>query len=254
MLIKLTEKCSMGCRHCMNDAKAIGKEMSLDVLKDSLKFMRKTGTDIVLIVTGGEPTEHSKFSDCLKLIIDHAADGIACGITVTTNGVWMAENPEKFNKLCDYAELKGVELLWQVTTVREYYPKQIDITKSVYRRKNVTVCTDIEAMYPQGRALTNKLPWQSKCSKCFNVRAIAKQVDNCKFGDIVKLLFLRGKMCTPHIKVNGDIGLGESDLCPPIASIYDDEKEIVKKIRNCKCNKCSIVNDKLPENIRRLLF
>lgn len=207
MMIKITEKCSMGCKHCMNDAKATGKEMSIETLKDVLAFLEKSRTDLMLIVTGGEPTEHSKFMECMQLIIDHSSDSVSNVVTVTTNGVWMAENPADFNRLNKYAEEKDVELLWQVSTIAEYYPKKIDITKKVYRHKKVTICTTIEKIYPQGRALTNKIPWQAVGSKCFNVRAISKQIKDCTLNGICTTLMLHAKFCTPHIKIDGGIGL-----------------------------------------------
>lgn len=34
MLLKITEACSMGCSHCVNDAKPDGEHMTLKVLED----------------------------------------------------------------------------------------------------------------------------------------------------------------------------------------------------------------------------
>lgn len=41
MLIKITEKCSMECPHCMNNATANGKEMELKTFIDTLNFINK---------------------------------------------------------------------------------------------------------------------------------------------------------------------------------------------------------------------
>ena len=109
-------------------------------------------------------------------------------------------------------------------------------------------------MYPQGRALDNNLPWDSRCSKCFNVRSISHQIpESSTLKDIEHHLLTYAKFCTPHIKINGDIGLGESDLCPSCASIYDDMETIMEKIRNFKCHKCDHVNEKLPNLYKKLL-
>lgn len=41
MIIDLTYSCKMGCSHCMSDCKPEGKNMSIQVLKDSLDFLKK---------------------------------------------------------------------------------------------------------------------------------------------------------------------------------------------------------------------
>ena len=74
-----------------------------------------------------------------------------------------------------------------------------------------------------------------------------------QLGDIERVLMGRMMFCTPHIGVDGSIKLGESDLCPVCASIYDDMETIMAKIRGFKCHGCDHVNSRLPELYRRLL-
>ena len=59
---------------------------------------------------------------------------------------------------------------------------------------------------------------------------------------------MHGKFCTPVIAPNGDIKVGESALCPSVASIYDPDDEIMRKIRETKCHQCKIAWEKLKEN------
>ena len=61
------------------------------------------------------------------------------------------------------------------------------------------------------------------------------------------------KYCTPHISVHGEIKLGESDLCPPCATIYDTDKEIIEKIQKFKCSKCDHVNKNLDPKFKKFL-
>ena len=44
----------------------------------------------------------------------------------------------------------------------------------------------------------------------------------------------------PRIGIKGEIGLGESLLCPPVGYITDSELEILAKIRVFHCNQCKI--------------
>ena len=61
MLLKLTEKCSMGCSHCMNSATENGEHMSLDTFKDAIDFIIRNNAYHSIFISGGEPTEHPMF-------------------------------------------------------------------------------------------------------------------------------------------------------------------------------------------------
>jgi hypothetical protein len=108
-------------------------------------------------------------------------------------------------------------------------------------------------MYPQGRAKENGLPWDRKGSHCFNIRAIIKQQTKPDLFGAQIMMAYKGYMCTPHIRVNGDIALGESDLCPPAASIYDEEGTIGQKIKDFHCHQCDFINESLPAEYRRFV-
>ena len=84
------------------------------------------------------------------------------------------------------------------------------------------------------------------------MRALSKQGKD-SLSEIESVLGSRGKICTPHIGIDGAIKLGESDLCPPCASIYDDSNTIIEKIRNFKCSGCNHINDNLPEEYKKFL-
>ena len=59
---------------------------------------------------------------------------------------------------------------------------------------------------------------------------------------------MHGRFCTPVIAPDGDIKVGESALCPSVASIYDTDDKIMKKIRETKCHQCKIAWKRLKEN------
>ena len=256
MLIKITEKCSMKCTHCMNNATSKGKEMDLNTFIDVLNFIKKEDLveNTAIIITGGEPTEHSKFVEFMETLARfYKNENIIAHTTVTTNGFWCLENQEEAKRIVSLFPKSS--FLFQVSADVRYYPKRLDITKRIFREDGFLLCDDcVETLYPQGRALQN---FNDKCfakaSKCFNIRAISKQVPNATLKDIIVTLRNANKICTPHIKINGDIGLGESDLCPICASIYDNSDVIVKKIKDFKCSQCNHINDKLPMIYKQFL-
>lgn len=240
MIIKITEKCSMGCSHCMNNALPTGKHMDFDTFKDAIRFQKQYG-GAFCIISGGEPGEHPEFLDFLKYALLNLP-GIF--ITVTTNGVWMAD---KYNVIANLYDVYDKNLLFQVTTVDEYYPTKINLDNPVYNIPNVIVCKEIENMYGQGRALTNHLEYHNKCSKCMNVRLVAHQLHTHKLDVIVSNLAIKGFFCTPHISITGDIKLGESDLCPTCSNIYKTGEEIVDDILNFHCHQCDHINKNLTQ-------
>jgi organic radical activating enzyme len=242
----------------MNDAQPDGEDMTMQVLDDSLEFLRKNNLGTMLIVSGGEPTEHRNFDEIMNRIIDFSTEsGCIMFITVTTNGELIQNDSERFQGYIKRAKngRNSVELVYQVSADVRYYPRRIQTYKRIFREDGFVLCDDcVEQIYPQGRALDNNIPWKSKASKCFNVRAISKQIPmSASLHDIESTLAQRGYFCTPHIDVHGNIKLGESDLCPVCASIYDSMEDIMEKIRKFKCNQCEHINKNLNDIYKLLL-
>ena len=257
MMVKITEKCTMGCTHCMNAATPDGKHMSLSTFEESLCFLANNELcEQILLITGGEPTEHPEFFKLLDIMFEMQKDfPFLIAVAVTTNGEALQNDHEPYLKSIKVAKEAGIDLFYQVSADVRYYPRRIQTHKRIFREPNIVLCDDcIRWIYPQGRAKENNLDWKANSSKCFNVRAIAHQLpENARLRDIEQLLLQHEKSCTPHIGVNGEIKLGESDLCPACATIYDDMDTIMSKIRNFKCDACDFINNRLPEQYRRLL-
>lgn len=246
MMIKITEHCSMGCIHCMNNATPNNKHMTLDVFKEALEFQRKYGGPFC-IITGGEPTEHPLFTYFLRMAMTELPN---CFVTITTNGLWMQDNKDF---VINMNGMYGNRLTFQVTNDKRYYPIGIHLNDSVFQLDNVVVCDSIESIYPQGRAVDNNIEWESKASKCFNIRAILKQILVKDLRNAIAMLAVKGKFCTPHIDIYGNIKLGESDLCPICSNIIKSHDEIVNDILNFKCNKCDHINCNLSEEYKSII-
>ena len=251
MLIKITEHCSMGCSHCMNNSLPNNKHMSIDVFIDAINFVINNEQDICFI-SGGEPTEHPLFLQMLDKCLNEDRFKV---VVVTTNGKWLEDKYDLVNDYYNkYNNNPSYKLIWQVTNDPKYYPYTLNFNLPAFKVPNVVTVNEINNIYPQGRALENKLKYTAKGSKCFNVRALSKQFkkknSKTSFKDILNYLACLGKFCTPHIGVNGDIKLGESDLCPVCSNIYKSDNEILNDIINFKCHQCDMVNDKL-DSIRK---
>lgn len=242
MLLHITDKCSMGCPHCLGDYKPDGEHMTEQVFRDSIEFILKTNPIVHIALTGGEPTEHPdfvKFMDILFDILDNTPPTLDMPhlVTITTNGFWCLTHPDEAKRIANGSKTVHVE--WQVSADKRYYPIRLDVDNPLFKEARFTLCDDcVTRIYPQGRALDNKIPYQSKAPKCFNLRSVLKQLS---LSSAVTHLLMRGFTCTPSIGINGDIKLGESKLCPSCASIYDDISTIENRIRNFHCHKCEFL-------------
>lgn len=255
MMLKITERCTMGCRHCLNDAKPDGKDMDEKTLIDSLNFLKANNIGRALVLSGGEPTEHRNFDLMMETLINwcYENQGYISILTITTNGENIQKDYKPFVDYRNRLEKVGTMLNYQVSADTRYYPRRIETHKRIFREPGFVLCDNcVESIYPIGRTLENNIPYFRISSQCFNVRALSKQGFNT-LEKIEMVLLSRGKTCTPHIGIDGSIKLGESDLCPTCASIYDDPKDIIDKIQKFKCNKCNHINDKLPEQYKKFL-
>lgn len=76
--ILLTDNCNLHCKMCIR-GKQVGKELDVEAFKCNDFIDKLSEHDVV--VTGGEPTLHSKFIDIVELLCEHAKS-----VTITTNG------------------------------------------------------------------------------------------------------------------------------------------------------------------------
>ena len=257
MLLRITDKCSMQCTHCLGDYTPTGEHMSKQTFIDAIDFIIKTNPIIHIAVSGGEPTEHPQFIEFMEMIknkLENTTPSIPKLVTITTNGFWCIEHPVEAQRISNTPPSSNVSIVWQVSTDKRYYPKPLDINHPLWSNPSFTLCNDcVLQIYPQGRALTNHIPYQSKAPKCFNLRSIMKNAVSpspsiSKLQMATLALLQKGYSCTPSIGIHGEICLGESRLCPPAASIYDSIQEVDNKIIQFRCHKCEFLLS--PEHIK----
>lgn len=246
MLISITEKCRMGCSHCMDDAKADNEDfMDEDTFRKAITFNFKYDPSIT--ITGGEPTEHPRFWEYMQILADCMDKNNICSIT--TNGMNLSN--DDIDKIMELHKSKGT-FAWQVSSIPPYYPIKVNLTKRVFHSPGFCIADKLEKLEPRGRAANHK-DWNFNCKapQCFNLRSIIRSTND--FGLTIKMLRSSGKFCTPQISFDGCIKVGESTLCPAVAHISDSESEIVNKLCQFKCNGCREILSKLPVMYRNAI-
>lgn len=252
MLIDLTYRCSMGCSHCMSDCRPDGTDMTPEVLEDVLAFYRKHQVPN-LTFSGGEMFENPYILDLLQIIEKNWDQKFP--LTFITNGRKLSNTPDLLETVQGLQrKYSKKKVIIQITDDSRFYPESLT-EKQRYRLKKLDAIIEgvpgsgNRCLYPQGRALENfnESWWNTNAPKCTNVRILPKQ-GICTIHGIVMTLLQAGKICTPVITPTGEIKLGESALCPSVATIYDSEEKIIENILNCRCQSCQYAFAQLQKN------
>jgi hypothetical protein len=223
MVIQITNRCTMGCTHCMVNATPEGKDMDWKTYFQSLNKAKEWGIKFVAF-SGGEPTEHELFEEFMMVAIEKSFPLFV----VISNGSFLLDKEKKKNYLSKFQ--------FQITNDIRYYPKRIpyfehpNIFSWDIVQNELSNCTRVK--------INGLKPGFTK-PKCFNIRSIFKKTLNKSFKDILNIYYdTLLKFCLPVIKPDGNIIIGECDLCKPIGNIYTPDNELIENIRNFKCNNC----------------
>lgn len=225
MILDITNYCTMGCSHCLNNSNVTGTHMKNIIFKDSIEKI-KSWNPMVLLISGGEPTDHPDFID----IVNYTKDKLkGTKIMIISNGLFTLENIR-------VDEYKKLNVLFQITHDKKYYNKDIKIIND----DNFIYCDTIPSeLYNIGRARNLDRKFTNK-PKCVNFRTFI--TSGLSFKDTIKSSELRIKLCNPVIHPSGDITIGETNSCYVVGNIYDDDRTIERNIKNFehwKCNKCN---------------
>lgn len=117
MLIMLTNRCHMGCTHCMQDAGPDGSMMTEETFGEVLAFASEAGP-MVVNVTGGEPTEHPQWDVWTRQLLQVKSVAL---VSVLTNGAWIEDREQRFRMARLVRESKG-RVRVQVYSNPLYYP------------------------------------------------------------------------------------------------------------------------------------
>lgn len=90
MLIQITNTCTFGCPHCLQDSGPTPQHMPLGLFKNAL-ILSKMAKCQFLMISGGEPTDHPDWENYLDLACNND-DGQA--VTFITNGKWLGTDKE----------------------------------------------------------------------------------------------------------------------------------------------------------------
>lgn len=244
MLLKITNQCTMGCCHCFDCALANGSMMDHPTFMRSVQVIEELKPS-VLMVSGGEPTEHPDFINYMKILKPLFKGGRA--LVVASNGMFL-ENEELTKQIYDLG------VLVQITNDKRFYPRvPVPYTgrsfeEEIKLHNNFVLIDEIKEILPIGRA-SNFCVDHKFGPKCFNMiqMTAAKSIDDALYTQERAM----GKYCNPSILHNGDIVFGESSMCKAFANVMNENWRMESKMNAMlylagliqtgqpACNKCA---------------
>lgn len=240
MLIQITNRCHMGCPHCMQDSNPAGRHMSEETFRDVLQFVKKA-QPIVVNVSGGEPTEHPLWSTFVKELL--AVKSVVI-VTVLTNGAWIEDVKQRIAMAKLIREHKG-HFKVQVYSHPKYYKNHKWTVAHEQQFRSIGCGPDFDSpifMQDLGRARKNcqeEVAESKHVPSCINSHMIAMQTFS--MPQFLSAAAQAGKFCRPQIDVDGNIHMSESWLCPAVAHVRDGVDNAFWKMRQSRpCQGCRL--------------
>lgn len=226
MILKITNYCTMGCSHCIVNSTTEGKHMTKETFNNAIDFIKRV-EPLVVLVSGGEPTDHPLFFEYINEIKKIYAKE---QISILSNGLFLKDK-EKAKRVL------SLGCMIQITNDDRYYP--IKIPK--VNHPLIVYENNIRTLFPLGRA-KNKNPIGVKAPGCFNIRSLVRY-SNMNLHVAINKLESMMKFCCPMIGEDGNLYLGESTECKPVGSITSSIEELTNNIKTFRCNDCSMCNN-----------
>lgn len=224
MLLQITNCCRMACPHCLDDANPNGPHMSEDTCRNAVHFALGIGFRLV-IVSGGEPTEHPHFFDMCRIV---SQSGLP--FSVCSNGMFMGD-PKKEWQMEKVAKLKGF-CGGQLYTNPKWYRlhkqtlRKWEDSKGKWESMGIHLdTTDIRGMQDLGRAKScpeaikeaESSPYHNSClTSCVTLAQSSTP------QEFAQLMFIQHRFCTPLVDVVGNVHMSESWLCPNCGNVNSD--------------------------------
>ena len=244
MLIKLTNRCTMMCEHCMEESTPDSNEfMSMDTFRRAVTFGQKIGC-MAYVLSGGEPTENEQILEMCQWF-DQRMRGINCLFTICSNGMWLKDEVkrERIRKITELPTFHGMQVYTHKRWYREY-DYVVAHTEEYESYPGVKVDADDTIwMQDLGRARQSEAA-QAEVSKnpykmsCCNCTLAARQLKMQGFG---MHLTMHGQLCKPAIDAEGGVHMSESRTCPTVGNVWKDSPAaIYERMQTYKpCGRCA---------------
>ena len=251
-MVQITNRCRMGCPHCLDAATPDGGLMDEATFGNALRFAKDNQCQI-LTISGGEPSEHPLFLDFCKRT---SRAGLIFGIA--TNGMWLGDQSAEW-RMERIAKLKGFAGAQVYTNPKWYRLHEETIAKyraqeSRWTSLNVNLETaEIRNMIDLGRARDcTEAMAEVRASKyhCSCLACHVTAVQSHNMSHFLHLMVMQQRLCTPLIDWRGDFHASESWLCQSFGNVNkDDGWTIFERLKSGRpCGRCLSCRKYLSED------
>ncbi len=255
MLIHITNFCSLGCSHCMEDSTIKGSHMPFETYLRALDFTRRIErlahvvAPPMLLLSGGECTEHPEIVRFISEAVDQGFIPM-----LLSNGMWLAD-PE-MRKAILRPEWPFLRI--QVTNDPRFYPKPVP--KEHLDDERITFVPSLTLLITLGRAgrkkhLDTKGLQPRKGPTSFNFRSLTRSLGSAeKAVAVLRARAFQGMSghCSPSITDDGSVVAGETRNCFKVGTVDSSLDEITKATCEMRCNGCGL-EDNLTQEQKRAI-
>ena len=235
MLIRITNRCSMGCSHCCIDASGPdGSHMSRETFTQALRFREQLGSHVVLL-SGGEPTDHPEFLEMAREALA-TIEKFGALFVIVSNGLF-ALDEFRYEQMVRLVEDHNGRCVVQITNVPKYYPRDLFMLRHKFQRPHWAYTGKLQQIVPCRRVEENGLEPTRVAPLCFNLRANVRL-----HGLSVAVVGLEraARSCCPSVNVDGSVRAGEMDTCFKLGTVSDSVEDIEANVRSMSCNTCGL--------------
>lgn len=247
MLLRITNKCTMGCSHCMIDGSGPeGDHMDEETFEAALDFQDSLGSRF-LVLSGGEPTEHPSFFEWVQRAVSWEK-GASKVVTIATNGLFALDDL-KYEMMVRLVEEHQGFVQVQITNDARYYPRNLTLIQHKFERPYWTFVTGLTVIAPCKRVDQAGIEVSRNAPPCVNVRA---NVSNLGLRRTIQSLECALRVCSPSVDIDGTVRAGEADTCFRLGTVTSSMEHIEKGFSEMACGICGL-RDNLTPSMKLLI-
>jgi hypothetical protein len=246
MLIRITNRCSMGCSHCFIEGSGPeGEHMDFPTFQKAvMRIAGHIGTRVI-IISGGEPLEHPEFFDFMAWL-RNLGESLGFGSfmpIIASNGLFVLDE-----RLYDKVERLG--MMVQVTNDQRFYPRNLDLVRHKFEPEWISYTDEIQNVVPCRRTAEGALECNRMSPPCFNLRSATRSLG--LHQALSTLEVNHGRFCCPSVNIDGTVMAGEMDTCHRIGSVDDAITELEYELATMQCNECGLRDNLEPRHLEAI--
>ena len=239
MLIQITNCCRMGCPHCMDDSTPFSPHMTESTCRNAVSFAKSSGA-LLVVISGGEPTEHPRFFDLCRIVSE---SGIR--FSICSNGMWLGDPKKEWmmEKVCRLNGFCGGQIYTNPKWYRLHEQTMAKWRAQDHKWEMLHIhldTTDIRGMQDLGRAKGCQEAMKEAESSQYHNSCLSSCLTLAQTNtpqEFFHLMFMQLRFCTPMVDFRGDVHMSEVWSCPSCGNVndvtYDTLWRNMRKFRPC---------------------